>query len=80
MAEGGGLLVDEEMCTAIPDLYAAGDACTVQWKEQGPLWFQVCFLVIVMATGGIPFWILSFLFIRDDCVSSLRGVAVWWLT
>lgn len=76
VAEGGGLLVDEEMRTAIPNLYAAGDACTVQWREQGPLWFQVGFHVVVMATGGISFWILSFIFLRDDCVSSLKGVAV----
>ena len=41
MAEDGGLVVDEEMRTAMPDLYAAGDVCTMRQRESSPLWFQV---------------------------------------
>ena len=37
----GGIIVDSEMRTSMRDVYAAGDVCTVQWKEQAPLWFQV---------------------------------------
>ena len=48
MAEDGGLLVDEEMRIAVPDLYAAGDACTMRWRELCPLWFQVRFRVTGM--------------------------------
>lgn len=41
--DGGGILVDSEMRSSLSDIYAAGDVCTVQWKEQAELWFQVKF-------------------------------------
>ena len=39
--DGGGILVDSEMRSSVRDIYAAGDVCTVKWKDQPPLWFQV---------------------------------------
>lgn len=40
--DGGGIEVDSGMRTSLGDIYAAGDVCTVQWKEeQAALWFQV---------------------------------------
>lgn len=38
-----GLIVNEKMETSEKDIYAAGDVCTVNWK-QSPHWFQVEFL------------------------------------
>lgn len=34
-------MVDSEMRTNIPDVYAAGDVCTVQWDPWPQMWFQV---------------------------------------
>ena len=39
--DGGGIEVDSEMRTSLGDIYAAGDVCSVRWKEQAALWFQV---------------------------------------
>ena len=39
--DGGGILVDSEMRSSLRDVYAAGDVCTVKWKDEAPLWFQV---------------------------------------
>ena len=39
--DGGGIVVDSGMRTSLGDVYAAGDVCSVQWKEQTALWFQV---------------------------------------
>ena len=39
--DGGGIVVDSEMRSSLEDVYAAGDVCTVKWKEQSALWFQV---------------------------------------
>ena len=41
MAEDGGLLVDERMQTSVPDVYAAGDVCTLRDLNYGPQFFQV---------------------------------------
>lgn len=40
-AEDGGIMVDSEMRTNIPDVYAAGDVCTVHWDPWPQMWFQV---------------------------------------
>ena len=50
VAEDGGILVNQSMETNIPDIYAAGDVCTVNW-DVARHWFQVkykflCLLVI----------------------------------
>lgn len=38
----GGLVVDGNMCTSAPDVYAAGDACTATYLEtSSPHWFQM---------------------------------------
>ena len=34
-------MVDSEMRTNIPDVYAAGDVCTVEWDPWPQMWFQV---------------------------------------
>ena len=34
-------MVDSEMRTNIPDVYAAGDVCTVHWDPWPQMWFQV---------------------------------------
>ena len=39
--DGGGIVVDSGMRTNLRDVYAAGDVCSVRWKEQAALWFQV---------------------------------------
>ena len=39
--DGGGIVVDSGMRTSLRDIYAAGDVCSVRWKEQAALWFQV---------------------------------------
>ena len=36
----GGLKVNEQMLTSEPDVYAAGDVCSVGWKTS-ELWFQM---------------------------------------
>jgi len=40
VAEDGGILVNQSMETNIPDIYAAGDVCTVNW-DVARHWFQV---------------------------------------
>ncbi|XP_043569374.1 pyridine nucleotide-disulfide oxidoreductase domain-containing protein 1 isoform X1 [Chiloscyllium plagiosum] len=40
VAEDGGLKVNELMNTSIPDIFAAGDVCTVSWVPR-PLWQQM---------------------------------------
>uniref|UniRef100_UPI00358F0E13 pyridine nucleotide-disulfide oxidoreductase domain-containing protein 1 n=1 Tax=Myxine glutinosa TaxID=7769 RepID=UPI00358F0E13 len=40
MAEDGGLLVDDHMKTSVPDVYAAGDVCSVSWTRDVH-WFQM---------------------------------------
>uniref|UniRef100_A0A8C4WU35 Pyridine nucleotide-disulphide oxidoreductase domain 1 n=1 Tax=Eptatretus burgeri TaxID=7764 RepID=A0A8C4WU35_EPTBU len=40
LAEDGGLLVDDHMTTSIPDVYAAGDVCSVAWTRTAH-WFQM---------------------------------------
>lgn len=37
----GGILVDSDMRSSLGDVYAAGDVCTVQWKDHSAMWFQV---------------------------------------
>ncbi len=51
--DDGGVAVDREMRTSIPDMYAAGDVCTVKWEEHSRVWFQVilsCFTLLCMNT------------------------------
>lgn len=36
----GGIKVDDNMRTSLPDIYAAGDVCTASW-ELAPHWFQM---------------------------------------
>ncbi|XP_067124737.1 pyridine nucleotide-disulfide oxidoreductase domain-containing protein 1 [Centruroides vittatus] len=40
LANDGGILVDDQMRTNIPDLYAAGDVCTAGWNHASH-WFQM---------------------------------------
>ncbi|XP_077196275.1 pyridine nucleotide-disulfide oxidoreductase domain-containing protein 1 [Paroedura picta] len=40
LGQDGGLKVDEEMRTSLPDIYAAGDICTTTW-EPSPVWQQM---------------------------------------
>lgn len=40
VAEDGGLIVDSNMLTNIPDVYAAGDVCSAGWNP-APCWFQM---------------------------------------
>lgn len=40
VAEDGGLKVNENMMTSVPDVYAAGDVCSASW-QLADLWFQV---------------------------------------
>ena len=40
-AADGGIAVDSEMRTGVPNVYAAGDVCTVQWDSQPAHWFPV---------------------------------------
>ncbi|XP_015277871.1 PREDICTED: pyridine nucleotide-disulfide oxidoreductase domain-containing protein 1, partial [Gekko japonicus] len=40
LGQDGGLKVDKEMCTSLPDIYAAGDICTTSW-EPSPVWQQM---------------------------------------
>uniref|UniRef100_UPI00398F74DB pyridine nucleotide-disulfide oxidoreductase domain-containing protein 1 n=1 Tax=Pristiophorus japonicus TaxID=55135 RepID=UPI00398F74DB len=40
VAEDGGLKVDEQMHTSVPDIFAAGDVCTVSWEPRA-LWQQM---------------------------------------
>ncbi|KAI6646534.1 Pyridine nucleotide-disulfide oxidoreductase domain-containing protein 1-like isoform X2 [Oopsacas minuta] len=40
----GGIIIDEEMRTSLPNVYAAGDACTVNWTGsaiEDNFWFQM---------------------------------------
>ena len=43
LAFDGGIAVDHEMRSSCEQVYAAGDACTVQWKDPALHWFQVTF-------------------------------------
>ncbi|KAL8222296.1 UNVERIFIED_CONTAM: Pyridine nucleotide-disulfide oxidoreductase domain-containing protein 1, partial [Gekko kuhli] len=40
LGQDGGLKVDKEMRTSLPDIYAAGDICTTSW-EPSPVWQQM---------------------------------------
>ncbi|XP_008849816.1 pyridine nucleotide-disulfide oxidoreductase domain-containing protein 1 [Nannospalax galili] len=40
LGEDGGLRVDDQMRTSLPDVYAAGDICTACW-EPSPVWQQM---------------------------------------
>ena len=40
LAEDGGIKVDDNMRTNLPNVYAAGDGCTVAWTPS-PHWFQM---------------------------------------
>lgn len=37
----GGIIVDSEMRSSLPNVYAAGDVCSVKWDDQPDMWFQV---------------------------------------
>ena len=41
LAPDGGIEVDEEMRSSCEQVYAVGDACTVQWSDVAFHWFQV---------------------------------------
>ena len=41
LASDGGIEVDTEMRSSCEHIYAAGDACTVQWNDKAFHWFQV---------------------------------------
>ena len=44
ISKEGGIMVDEEMRTSLPDVYAAGDVCTADWTGsaiQDKFWFQM---------------------------------------
>ena len=43
LSDEGGVVIDNEMRSNLPDVYAAGDVCTASWAHS-PLWFQVCAL------------------------------------
>ncbi len=36
-----GLAVGQDLQTSVPDIYAAGDCCTMRPEEQAPQWFQM---------------------------------------
>ena len=39
--EERGVAVDRELRTSVPDVYAAGDVCSIKWEGQSEVWFQV---------------------------------------
>ena len=44
LSADGGIMVDEEMCTSIRHVYAAGDVCSVNWRGNAVrdrFWFQM---------------------------------------
>ncbi|XP_065913309.1 pyridine nucleotide-disulfide oxidoreductase domain-containing protein 1-like [Dysidea avara] len=41
LASDGGISVDHEMRSSCEHVYAAGDACSVQWKDPAFHWFQM---------------------------------------
>ena len=41
LSDDSGIIVDSEMRSSLPGVYAAGDVCTVRWDEQPDMWFQV---------------------------------------
>ena len=44
ISKEGGIMVDEEMRTSLPNVYAAGDVCTADWTGsaiQDKFWFQM---------------------------------------
>ena len=47
-------MVDSEMRTNIPDVYAAGDVCTVQWDPWPQMWFQVPTAVLLYSPSFPP--------------------------
>lgn len=44
VSEDGGITVDEQMKTSVPDVFACGDVCTVNWPNIGNTWKQVVFI------------------------------------
>ncbi|XP_048358325.1 pyridine nucleotide-disulfide oxidoreductase domain-containing protein 1 isoform X2 [Sphaerodactylus townsendi] len=40
LGQDGGLMVDKDMRTSLPGIYAAGDICTTSW-EPSPVWQQM---------------------------------------
>ncbi|XP_051011498.1 pyridine nucleotide-disulfide oxidoreductase domain-containing protein 1 [Acomys russatus] len=62
LGEDGGLRVDDQMRTSLPDVYAAGDICTACWQpspvwQQMRLWTQArqmgCYAAKCMATASL---------------------------
>lgn len=43
LSDEGGVVIDNEMRSNLPEVYAAGDVCTASWTHS-QLWFQVCAL------------------------------------
>ena len=41
LAEDGGIIVDSEMRSSVRNVYAAGDVCSVDWREHSRTWFPV---------------------------------------
>lgn len=41
LAADGGILVDADLQSSIPFIYAAGDCCTVDPSVTAPHWFQM---------------------------------------
>ena len=48
----GGVVVDNEMRSNLPHVYAAGDVCSANW-DHSQLWFQVRSLYWVLK---VPVW------------------------
>ena len=71
----GGILVDEEMRTSVPNVYAAGDTCTANWA--GPaiedrLWFQMRLWTQALQMGNyagrcIASHLMEELILQDFC-------------
>uniref|UniRef100_A0A0K0D2N4 Pyr_redox_2 domain-containing protein n=1 Tax=Angiostrongylus cantonensis TaxID=6313 RepID=A0A0K0D2N4_ANGCA len=41
LSSDGGVLVDDSMCTSVPDVYACGDVCSVSWSIPSRFWKQM---------------------------------------
>ncbi len=56
LAEDGGIIVDSEMRSSVPSVYAAGDVCSVDWRDHSRTWFPVSGVVVscdVCRRGGL---------------------------
>ena len=77
----GGVVVDNEMRSNLPDVYAAGDVCSANW-DHSQLWFQVrsLYRVLKVPVPGVDGSVGTCMMERVDVICSWRGRGVSYVS